>query len=206
MKTVLTIIFCLLTFIGIGQIKYPIQTIYKGDSVVILSIKQSIDINRAIDTQKKIIREQARKINALNGKIDSLNNLISNVPNEMVDLQYRVDTMFKWAEELNLTIWEYATHGAFMYVIPPYNKVFFINLDDYNFFSDDYGKIFVFEKMTNQEYIEYKKYREEYDKLYPPAIYYFKNYQFIDFENFARKYETWIWKNKNLLEKELKKK
>jgi len=53
MKTVLTVIFSLFTLIMVGQIKYPIQTIYKGDSVVILSIKQSIDINRAIDTQKK---------------------------------------------------------------------------------------------------------------------------------------------------------
>lgn len=206
MKTVLTIIFCLLTFIGIGQIKYPIQTIYKGDSVVILSIKQSIDINRAIDTQKKIIREQSRKINYLNSKVDSLNNVIANIPNMLDSIKYVSDTTFKWAEELNLTLWEYATYGSFIYTIPPYNKLYFVNLDDYNFYTHDYGKVFVFEKMTNSEYEEYKKFREEFNKRFPPAINYFQNFHFTDINEITRRYEMWIWKNKNLLKQELKKK
>jgi hypothetical protein len=206
MKTVLTVIFSLFTLIMVGQIKYPIQTIYKGDSVVILSIKQSIDINRAIDTQKKIIREQSRKITALNNKIDSLNSTAGNIPSIIDSLKYIADTTYKWADELNMTLWEYATHGAFIYTVPPYNKLYFVNLDDYNLYTHDYGSVFVFEKMTEQEYIEYKKIREEYNKLFPPAVNYFQNLQFYDFQDFVRRYENYIWKNKIILEKELKQK
>ncbi len=60
--------FLLLSIVGLSQTKYPIQTIYKGDSVVILTIRQSFDINKAIETQKKAIREQNKKILAQNKK------------------------------------------------------------------------------------------------------------------------------------------
>ena len=206
MKTVITIIFCLFAFIGIGQIKYPIQTIYKGDSVVILSIKQSIDINRAIETQKKIIREQSRKLTALNNKIDSLNRVVSNIPNMLDSLQYVADTTYKWAEELNLTLWEYASNGAFIYTRYPYNKLYFVNLDDYNLYSSGYGEAFTLEKMTREEYIEYKKYRAEFNKKFPPAIDYFQTIQFVNFEDMMRRYQIIIWKNKNLLRESLQQK
>ena len=206
MKTVLTIILCLFTFIGISQIKYPIQTIYKGDSVVILSIKQSIDINRAIETQKKIIREQSRKITVLNNRIDSLKSAAGNVPSIIDSLKYIADTTYKWADELNMTLWEYATHGAFIYVIPPYNKLYFVNLDDYNLYTHDWGDVFVFEKMTREEYIEYKKYRAEFNKKFPPAIDYFQTIQFVNFEDMMRRYQIIIWKNKNLLRESLQQK
>ena len=149
MKTVITIILCLFAFIGIGQIKYPIQTIYRGDSVVILSVKQSVDINKAIETQRRIIREQGKKITSLNNKIDSLNNIVENIPNMLDSIKYVTDTTYKWADELNMTLWEYATNGAFIYTIPPYNKLYFVNLDDYNLYTHEYGKILVFEKMRS---------------------------------------------------------
>ena len=52
MKTLLTFIFLTISLFGFSQIKYPIQTIYRGDSVVILSIKQSVEINKVIEKQK----------------------------------------------------------------------------------------------------------------------------------------------------------
>ena len=175
MRILLLISFLLLSISTLGQNKYPVQTLYRGDSVVILSIKQSIDINKAIETQKRIIREQTRKISTLNKTIDSLNKTIANIPNMLDSIQYVADSTFKWAEELNLTLWEYATNGAFIYTIPPYNKLYFVNLDDYNLYTHEYGKIFVFEKMGKQEYDEYKKFREEYNKRFPPAVNYFQN-------------------------------
>ena len=66
MKTLITLIFLMISFVGMGQLKYPIQTIYKGDSVVILTIKQSLDINKAIDTQRKIISDLAAEFNKEN--------------------------------------------------------------------------------------------------------------------------------------------
>lgn len=203
MKTLITIIFSLFTFVVIGQIKYPIQTIYRGDSVVILSIKQSIDINRAIETQKKIIREQSRKITSLNNKIDSLNNVVENIPNMLDSIKYVADTTYKWADELNMTLWEYGNYGSFIYTIVPYNKLYFVNLDDYNLYTHDYGNIIVFEKMTKSEYEQYKELRGDY--VISPAKNYFHNLQFLDFNGITRRYESWIWKNKSLLKEELKK-
>lgn len=48
-KLFLISIFILLTQFVIAQNKYPIQTIFKGDSVVILTKKQAIEVNRTID-------------------------------------------------------------------------------------------------------------------------------------------------------------
>jgi septal ring factor EnvC (AmiA/AmiB activator) len=105
MRALLLISFLLLSTTILGQNKYPIQTIFKGDSVVVLSIKQSMDINKALETQKRIIREQARKITALNKTIDSLNKTIANIPNMLDSIQYVADTTYKWADDLNMTLW-----------------------------------------------------------------------------------------------------
>ena len=104
MKTLLTFIFLTISLFGFSQIKYPIQTIYRGDSVVILSVKQSVDINKAIETQRRIIREQGKKITSLNNKIDSLNNIVENIPNMLDSIKYVADTTYKWADELNMTL------------------------------------------------------------------------------------------------------
>ena len=120
-------------------------------------------------------------------------------------IKYVADTTYKWADELNMTLWEYATNGAFIYTIPPYNKLYFVNLDDYNLYTHEYGKILVFEKMTKSEYEEYKKFREEFDMQFAPATNYFHNLKFLDFNGITRRYESWIWKYKSLLKEELKK-
>ncbi len=165
MRTLLLISFLLLSTTILSQNKYPIQTIFKGDSVVVLSIKQSIDINKAIETQKRIIREQTRKIALLNKVVDSLKMAAGN-SRALDSIQYVADTTYKWADELNLTIREMAMHGSFLYMLPPYDKVYFINLDDYNLYGYENGSVIVFEKMTKQEYVEYTALREEHDKKF----------------------------------------
>jgi len=199
MRILLLLSFLLILLSSLSQTKYPIQTIFKGDSVVILSIKQSIDINKAIETQKRIIREQTKKIALLNKVVDSLK--MAAMDSRVLDsIQYVADTTYKWADDLNLTIREMAMHGSFIYMLPPYNKVYFVNLDDYNLYSYDDGSLFVFEKMTKQEYTEYKKHREEHDKKFPSPVSYFSTLKFINFEGLLRSRERWIWKDKSLLE------
>jgi hypothetical protein len=199
MRILLLLGFLLISMLGLSQTKYPIQTIYKGDSVVVLSIKQSIDINKAIETQKRIIREQTRKIALLNKVVDSLKMAAGN--SRVLDsIQYVADTTYKWADELNLTIREMAMHGSFLYMLPPYDKVYFINLDDYNLYGYENGSVIVFEKMTKQEYAEYTTLREEHDKKFPSPVKYFSTLKFINFEGLLRSRESWIWKNKSLLE------
>ena len=201
MKILITLIFLMISFVGMGQLKYPIQTIYKGDSVVILTIKQSFDINKGIETQRKIIREQNKKIQAQNKKIDSLTNTIAKLSGDVDSIQYIADTTYKWAEELNLVLFEMAAGPSLVYTIPPYNYIYFINLDDYNMFSIDYGETIQLVRMTTKEYEYWNKLKKQYNQEYYPAVDYFKGIQFKNLEKELRLYEQKIWKNKNLLEK-----
>ena len=201
MKTLLTFIFLTISLFGFSQIKYPIQTIYRGDSVVILSVKQSVEINKAIEKQKKIIREQNKKIVALNKTIDSLSKINDRVNTVIDSIQYIADTTYKWADEINLVLFELAAGPSLVYTIPPYNSVYFINLDDYNMTSIDYGETIQLVKMTQKEYDYWNELKKQYNQEYFPVVDYFKGIQFKDFEKELRLYEQKIWKNKNLLEK-----
>jgi len=201
MKTLITLIFLMISFVCMGQVKYPIQTIYKGDSVVILSIKQSITINRAIEKQKKIIKEQGRKIVSLNKTIDSLSRINNRVNTVIDSIQYIADTTYKWADEINLTLFELAAGPSLVYTIPPYNSIYFINLDDYNMTSIDYGETIQLVRMTPKEYEYWNKLKKQYNQEYYPTVDYFKGIQFKNLEKELRLYEQRIWKNKNLFEK-----
>lgn len=203
MKTLITLIFLMISFVSMGQLKYPIQTIYKGDSVVILTIKQSIDINKAIETQKKIIRDQNRKIAGLNKKIDSLNVVTAQLNVTVDSLQYVADTTYKWADEMNMVFFEMAAGPSLIYTMPPYKSIYFINLDDYNMFTIDYGDTIELVRMTPKEYEELKRLQRQYNQEYYPRIDYFKGIQFKSLEKEFRLYEQKIWKNKNLIGKEI---
>jgi len=201
MKTLITLIFLIISFVCVGQLKYPIQTIYKGDSVVILTIKQSLNVNKVIDTQRKIIREQNKKILSQNKKIDSLINVVTKLNGTVDSIQYIADTTYKWADEINLILFELAAGPSLVYTIPPYNSIYFINLDDYNMTSIDYGETIQLIRMTQKEYEYWNELKKQYNQEYYPAVDYFKGIQFKDFEKELRLYEQRIWKNKNILEK-----
>ncbi len=201
MKTLITLIFLMISFVCMGQLKYPIQTIYKGDSVVILTIKQSLNVNKVIDTQRKIIREQNKKILSQNKKIDSLINVVTKLNGTVDSIQYIADTTYKWADEINLILFELAAGPSLVYTIPPYNSIYFINLDDYNMTSIDYGETIQLIRMTQKEYEYWNELKKQYNQEYYPAVDYFKGIQFKDFEKELRLYEQRIWKNKNILEK-----
>jgi hypothetical protein len=94
-----------------------------------------------------------------------------------------------------------AAGPSLVYTIPPYNFVYFINLDDYNMFSIDYGETIQLVRMTQKEYKYWNELKKQYNQEYYPAVDYFKGIQFKDFEKEIRLYEQRIWKNKNILEK-----
>jgi len=198
MKTLLTFILLTISLFGFSQIKYPIQTIYKGDSVVILSVKQSIDINKVIEKQKKIIREQNKKIVALNKTIDSLSR-INNRVNVVIDsIQYIADTTYKWADEFNMVIRERAIGPCLLYTIPPYKSVFFLDLSRYRMYSTDYGEKIELELMSDKQYAEFKRLQDLYLDRYYPTLDYYKEIGFKDFNSEIELYEKAIWKNKNI--------
>lgn len=199
MKTLLTFIFLTISLFGFSQIKYPIQTIYKGDSVVILSIKQSIDINKVIEKQKKIIREQNKKIVALNKTIDSLSRINNRVNTVIDSIQYIADTTYKWADEFNMVIRERAIGPCLLYTIPPYKSVFFLDLSRYRMYSVDYGEKIELELMSDKEYEKFKRLQDLYLDRYYPTLDYYKEIGFKDFNSEIELYERAIWKNKNIM-------
>ena len=199
MKTLLTFIFLTISLFGFSQIKYPIQTIYKGDSVVILSVKQSIDINKVIEKQKKIIREQNKKIVALNKTIDSLSRINNRVNTVIDSIQYIADTTYKWADEFNMVIRERAIGPCLLYTIPPYKSVFFLDLSRYRMYSVDYGEKIELELMSDKEYEKFKRLQDLYLDRYYPTLDYYKEIGFKDFNSEIELYERAIWKNKNIM-------
>jgi hypothetical protein len=199
MKTLLTFIFLTISLFGFSQIKYPIQTIYKGDSVVILTVKQSLNVNKAIDTQRKIIKEQNKKIAALNKTIDSLSRINDRVNIVIDSIQYIADTTYKWADEFNMVIRERAIGPCLLYIIPPYDSVFFLDLSRYRMYSTEYGEKIELELMSDKQYAEFRRLQDLYFDRYYPTLDYYKEIGFKDFNTEIELYEKAIWKTKNIM-------
>jgi len=196
--------------------KYPYETVDDDGRtpVVVMTIEQANAINKKFRDMQSIIKMQTDTITKYEQKVvfvevsntqkvDSLSKLVTRLSLKVDSIQYVADTTYKWADELNLTIREMAAGPSLLYTIPPYNYVYFINLDDYNMFSIDRGDIIQLVKMTKKEYEELKQLQVKYNQMYYPTIDYFKGIQFKEFEKELRLYDKKIWKNKNLLEKQV---
>jgi hypothetical protein len=199
MRILLLLSFLLISLSSLSQTKYPIQTIFKGDSVVILTIKQSFDINKAIETQKRIIRDQNKKIVTLNKTIDSLSRINNRVNTVIDSIQYIADTTYKWADEFNMVIRERAIGPCLLYTIPPYDSVFFLDLSRYRMYTIDYGEKIELELMSDEEYAKFRRLQDLYFDRYYPTIDYYKEIGFKDFNTEIELYERAIWKNKNVM-------
>jgi hypothetical protein len=199
MRIILLLGFLLISLSSFSQTKYPIQTIFKGDSVVILTVKQSFDINKAIETQKRIIRDQNKKIVALNKTIDSLSRINGGVNAVIDSIQYIADTTYKWADEFNMVIREKAIGPCLLYTIPPYDSVFFLDLSRYRMYTIDYGEKIELELMSDEEYMEFRRLQDLYFDRYYPTVDYYKEIGFKDFDKEIQLYERAIWKNKNVM-------
>jgi len=199
MRILLLLSFLLISLSSLSQTKYPIQTIFKGDSVVILTIKQSFDINKAIETQKRIIRDQNKKIVTLNKTIDSLSRINNRVNTVIDSIQYIADTTYKWADEFNMVIRERAIGPCLLYTIPPYDSVLFLDLSRYRMYTIDYGDKIELELMSDEEYTEFRRLQDLYFDRYYPTLDYYKEIGFKDFNSKIQLYEKAVWKNKNMM-------
>lgn len=128
---------CNLTF---SQFKYPILTMFKGDSIVILTTKQARDINSLLDKQHKRIQvEYVTVVNKVE-KIDSLTKIIYKhktivdsikiydsikiVKTEKVidSLKAKLDSAINWINKV-------AINNSFMYMDYCTNKLTVIDLN-----------------------------------------------------------------------------
>ncbi len=206
-QTLLIFLFVLLGMMSYSQTKYPVKTIFKGDSVVILTIQQSDNINKMIEKNTKLIRESSKKIqeyedkirkleqstNIQNAYIDSISNVLLECWLEMETVQYNSDTLLKQYEELNLTIYEMAVGPTLLYTLPPYKDVLFLNLKHFHMYTDADGSL-ILTRMSPKDMVKYDMWREKYGNESLMYIDYHKVIRFKDFQD--ELIEQIIWKNK----------
>ena len=207
MKNLITILLLLISLGSFSQTKYPIKTIFKGDSVVILTIQQSDNINKMIEKNSRAVKENNAKVqeyvnrikaleqanSAQNAYIDSLSNVLLECWNNMDTIQYNADTLLKQYEELNLTVYEMAVGPTLLYTLPPYKEVLFLNLKHFNMYTDSDGSL-ILERMTPAQMKKYDAWREKYGNESLMYIDYQRVIRFRDFQD--ELIERIIWKNK----------
>jgi len=110
LKSLVTILLISIVSIGYSQPNYPIQTVLKGDSVVILTKKQSYDVNLLIDNQRIRIQKYKTEIKSISDTntmlrddikikdsiINQLNNSLINQNNSYDSLICKIDTLESW--------------------------------------------------------------------------------------------------------------
>lgn len=210
-QTLLIFLFVLFGMMSYSQTKYPVKTIFKGDSVVILTIQQSDNINKMIEKNLKIIKENSNKIKEYesrikvleqsnsdqNAYIDSISNVLLECWLEMETVQYNTDTLLKQYEELNLTIYEMAVGPTLLYTLPPYKDVLFLNLKHFHMYIDSEGSL-TLERMTPKDIRKYDNWREVYGDESLMHIDYQKVIRFRNFQDELLK--QIIWKDKHSYE------
>ena len=206
-KVSLVLLFVLISMLSYSQTKYPIKTIFRGDSVVILTIQQSDNINKMIEKNSKLIKDNNAKLqeyigrikvleqvtNNQNAYIDSLSDVLLECWRNVDTIQYNSDTLLKQYDELNLTIYEMAVGPTLLYTLPPYKDVLFLNLKHFNMFIDSDGSL-ILERMTPAQMKKYDKWRETYGNESLMHIDYQKVIRFRNFQD--ELLERVIWKNK----------
>jgi hypothetical protein len=207
MKNLITILLLLVSLSSFSQTKYPIKTIFKGDSVVILTIQQSDNINKMIEKNSRAVKENNAKVqeyvnrikaleqtnSELNARIDSLSGVLLKCSNNIDTIQYNADTLLKQYEELNLTIYEMSVGPTLLYTLPPYKEVLFLNLKHFNMYTDSDGTL-ILERMTPAQMKKYDAWREKYGNESLMYIDYQRVIRFRDFQD--ELIERIIWKNK----------
>jgi uncharacterized coiled-coil protein SlyX len=207
MKNLITILLLIISLSSFSQTRYPIKTIFKGDSVIILTIQQSENINKMIEKNSRAIKENNAKVQEYTNKIklleqviakqnvyiDSLSNNLLECRNGIDTIQYNSDTLLKQYDELNLTIYEMAVGPTLLYTLPPYNEVLFLNLKHFNMYTDSEGAL-ILERMNPAQMKKYDGWREKYGNESLMHIDYQKVIKFRDFQD--ELLERIIWKNK----------
>jgi hypothetical protein len=208
-KAICLIMIMLLSLFGMTQ--YPIKTIFKGDSVIILTIKQSEGINKVIEKNSKLIKESDKKLQDKDNEIKRLNDLLS-VQNNKVDSinnEIRIKNTLNDSllTELNNkkriieiessladSLWRWALGPTLIYTqYPDDDNVYLFDLSHYYMTTDDFGIMMA--KMNERDYKKYREFIETYG-LDETAIWKFKNEMNVEYLSKGKMEEKKVWKYK----------
>ena len=183
-----------------GMAQYPIKTIFKGDSVIILTIKQSEKINEMLEKSAKITKESSKKVQEYENEIERLNQVLTN-QNIYIDSLSNV-LLQKWecGEKLYDSIWTWALGPSIIYTLyPDDSTVYIMDLSHYYMVTDDFG--IVMARMSDKEYIKYQAFISKYG-LSEEAFWRFRNEMKVRNVRDTDMKEKKVWKSKMTIEKE----
>jgi hypothetical protein len=196
-KLLLLIGLTLLSFVGYGQ--YPIKTIFKGDSVIILTIQQSEKINEMLDKSSKSIKETSKKNKEYETEIEKLNEILSN-QNAYIDSLSNL-LLERWTcnEDIYDSLWTWALGPSIIYTLyPDDSTVYVMDLSHYYMTTYDFGVILA--RMSDKEYLKYQAFISRYG-LSEEAFWRFRNEMKIrNIRDTDMKQEK-VWKSKMTIKK-----
>jgi hypothetical protein len=194
-----------------GMAQYPIKTIFRGDSVIILTIQQSESINKMIEKNSKLNKESNKKIQEKDDKIqeliellskqtlliDSLTNQLSIKDSANYILAVKLSEKIKISENESAiadSLWKWALGPTLIYTqYPDDDNVYLFDLSHYYMTTDDFGIIMT--KMNDRDFKKYKEFIETYG-LDERAIWKFKNEMNIEYLSKIKMEEKKVWKYK----------
>lgn len=164
-KLLLLISLMLMSFVGYSQ--YPIKTIFKGDSVIILTIQQSEKINLMIEKNSKLVKELTKKNKEQEIEIEKLNQIIVE-QNRVIDSLSNIILEYIKQDEINDevnsiidSLWKWSLGPSIIYTeYPDDSTVYVMDLSEYYMTTDDFGIVMV--KMSEREYKEYLEFIKTY--------------------------------------------
>lgn len=164
-KLLLLISLMLMSFVGYSQ--YPIKTIFKGDSVIILTIQQSEKINLMIEKNSKLVKELTKKNKEQEIEIEKLNQIIVE-QNRVIDSLSNIIMEYIKQDEINDevnsiidSLWKWSLGPSIIYTeYPDDSTVYVMDLSEYYMTTDDFGIVMV--KMSEREYKEYLEFIKTY--------------------------------------------
>jgi hypothetical protein len=187
----------LMSLSGIAQ--YPIKTIFKGDSVIILTIQQSEKINEMLDKSSKSIKETSKKNKEYEEEIQKLNNITSN-QNAYIDSLSNL-LLERWTcnEDIYDSIWTWALGPSIIYTLyPDDSTVYVMDLSHYYMTTDDFGIIMA--RMSDKEYLKYQAFISKYG-LSEEAFWRFRNEIKVKRVKDNEMKEKKVWKSKMTIKK-----
>lgn len=193
----LLILIVLLPILGYGQ--YPIKTIFKGDSVIILTIQQSEKINEMLEKSSKSIKETSKKNKEYDEEIEKLKTTLSN-QNAYIDSLSNL-LLERWTcnEDIYDSIWTWALGPSIIYTLyPDDSTVYVMDLSHYYMTTNDFGIILA--RMSDKEYMKYQTFISRYG-LSEEAFWRFRNEMKIRNVRDTDMKQEKVWKSKMTIKK-----
>jgi hypothetical protein len=187
----------MLPILGYGQ--YPIKTIFKGDSVIILTIQQSEKINEMLEKSSKSIKETAKKNKEYDEEIEKLKTALTNQNAYIDSLSDLLLERWTCNEDIYDSLWTWALGPSIIYTLyPDDSTVYVMDLSHYYMATNDFGIILA--RMTDKEYIKYQAFISKYG-LSEEAFWRFRNEMKVKRLNDDKMKDKREWKTKMTIEK-----